>query len=322
MDEEYDPSNSAIEGLDSILEISNTTRHKVAQDTTWWTYPPLFNGALDVVNESKTLYRSEIEVRLGKFAHDGTFVSGVSEQFFFDKIQMLASAPVGTFVESYQWARMVEYIYPDDARIRVPENEFARFMKKSTVRNFNVPLDGAPYDFRVSLKTEHDAQIAPAIPEMVRIKERKSFNYRNIMVYDFTKVWSGRHVRDAMGQPPLYEIEIECLDQRPDPDYITKSLFMKVTDLLLDVKTARRKRQNRGASKRVKRIQTERPREHYAPLSLDAPPQVFPPGSPCYSPPKSPCYSPPKSPQYAPPIVDENFLRGINYLYNTVINKG
>lgn len=109
------------------------------------------------------------------------------------------------------------------------------------------------YDLRVSLNYEQEFK-CDQIPQrveskFVRIKSRKSYQHRSTnsdkptWSIDFTKSWSGTNRMEAELQqrsvPPVYEVEVECLDpygymNSPEKDktFLATSLLLKTRNLL------------------------------------------------------------------------------------------
>jgi hypothetical protein len=313
----YDPNEGADPELQKILGLKRPDRDNVSHETSrnqhvgfvnyaceppWWT--TVFPHVLDVVRTSKTLFNAEVEVRLCKVAADGSVFTGVSEEFFFRILQRLSTAAFGTWSAVHNWKRMVEFVYGDNSRIRVAENDFAVFMKKVTVKTFTAPLTGAEFDVRVSLKTEHDAMIPPSRCTLVRIKERKSFVYKNAIVYDLTKVWTGRNEHEAVRSQPTYEIEIECIDSRCSDDYLARSLLMKTTDLLVAENTSRKRQALSDGGPPLKKLVPTLP-PHLR--TLEVTPVT-----------NAELFAPPQPKTAPPPVVDQSLLSGISLLHRQI----
>lgn len=207
---------------------TNTDQHAEPKRE-WW--EPVIPLALPVVEASKQVGNPELEIRLGNIGRNGDFMSGVTKEWFLHHIQKMESVQdVWTSVSS--WTQMEEYIFNDGIRVRRVPQGLSVFLRKASIKHYDIPLKGSQYDLRLMLKSESPAQLKCGKPLWVRFKERKSFTYKHTFVYDFTKVWEGETIKQAQTASPKYEIEIECLNNSLDNEYITKSLLLKCSDLL------------------------------------------------------------------------------------------
>jgi hypothetical protein len=196
----------------------------------WW--EPILPFILPVVDVAKQVRNPELEIRLGTANESGEFVSGVSKHWFLHHIGKMESADVSTWTSVPEWTLIEEYVFQDGIRVRRSPRGLSVFIRKVSIKHYDVPLRGAQYDLRLMLKSESPAQLKCGEPLWVRFKERKSFTYKNSVTYDFTKVWEGRCIAEAQRSIPKYEIEIECINVSLDREYIAKSLLLKCSDLL------------------------------------------------------------------------------------------
>lgn len=86
-------------------------------------------------------------------------------------------------------------------------NQVGSFIRKPEVFSRVVSNNSC----KVILSTETPCQFKNGYPEQIRLKERKSFRFKDWIVYDFTVVWYGKTIKDLTHLPPRYELEIECL---------------------------------------------------------------------------------------------------------------
>lgn len=180
---------------------------------------------------------SEIEARLGKIT-EGGFVSGVSQKFFYAMRDYLKSrnywtddngAPVKPEVDD-------EYAVVFDQSVRVVAvSESGTYTIKEVVRKTTTEkrtflFDENMYSLRISLAeeaplTEQDkaAYSQAALSylmrspsayrvNLVRHRERITFNFRNDYRLDMTATQSAESMADVHNAPTVYEVECElCL---------------------------------------------------------------------------------------------------------------
>lgn len=105
----------------------------------------------------------------------------------------------------------------------------------NSCRHYDIPIAESEYGMRLMLKTETPWNARSGNPTHVRLKQRKSFVYKNMFSYDFTKVWQGKTIEEARhpNNKPIFEIEIECLNVDFATSYIAESLLRKGADLLV-----------------------------------------------------------------------------------------
>lgn len=219
--------------------------------TDWWlAVIPLLEP---ITIRAQSTHNSELEIRLGKFimpritsktfdrrnrfysqelTRDFTeFQNGVSKEWFEGHLSRFEKS--NHWTNQPKWNRIEEFVYRDQVRMRREPGGYASFIKKSIhIRNFDIPLSGSRSDLRVSLKTETPTQIRCGVPDWIRFKERISFLHKNTFQYDFTIVWEGKTIQEALNSKPCYEIEVECTNLSQNSRYLTESMLLKSKDLL------------------------------------------------------------------------------------------
>lgn len=217
-----------------------------------------------VVIQAQMTQGAELEIRFGKFIEPKItaksinrkgrgavqeftkdhleFHNGINKDWFDGHLSRFEKS--NHWTNQPKWIKMQEFIFQNGVRMRMEIGEYATFIKKATIRNFDVPLKSSRYDLRVSLKTEIPTQIRSGSPEWIRLKERKSFVHKNTFQYDFTKVWEGKDIKEALEAKPTYELEIECINLSQGSRYLTESLLLKCKDLLIVPTWKKRKVEN------------------------------------------------------------------------------
>lgn len=195
----------------------------------------------------------EIEAKLGKWQNN-QFVSGTSRDDFLKIHDMLCgykgwiepSTPttpptpgrvLPPTTSSKNWVPTFDYMLENSIRVTKSSNGNV-FVRKTTMKNVTFSTN-KKYDLRVSLKEEMPVQIMlPKEPHLVRVKKRKSFNYKNTWQFDLTMVWTGANEQDAQSNQPTYEVECEYIGSRlngppnQDYNYLAGSLLEKMIDFL------------------------------------------------------------------------------------------
>lgn len=167
-------------------------------------------------------------------------------------------AKAGIF-QSSEWAESHDAFFtvddvPSEVRSSVSFDSDMLNMKctniaKVTVKSFEIAEELATEGcaWRVHLSHEN---VIPAdklpdmiLPDKVRIKQRKSFTYKNadataVWKYDFTLSWTAPTKDEAQQMQfgdvePEYEFEVELQYAHPDlsDDYLTDSILAKLQDL-------------------------------------------------------------------------------------------
>lgn len=260
--EPYDPNNSAISNFwvkmdetvnknNRVFDIAKSIKaHKsLFKDTkkrnnehstgAWW--DPVIENITPIIFSARNVRNPELEMRLGRITSNGDFKSGVSREWFEYHISKMESFKGWT--NDPIWQCMEEYIFnerrygfernaSEGIRLRKEPGGLSTFVKKATVDHCDLPLKGADYDLRLMLKTETPYHLKCGRPVWIRFKERKSFRYKNMMVFDFTKVWEGKSLELARQAKAKYEIEVECINYERDNLYIAQSFMLKCSDLL------------------------------------------------------------------------------------------
>jgi len=176
----------------------------------------------------------ELEAKLGRWKGD-KFVSGVAEKTF-----RAIEAKLNTYTKwvggtPQLWKTSFDYML--DKQVRVTKtNQGNTFIRKTPMEHVTYKANSRPYDVRVSLKEERPVAVQlPQEPQMVRVKRRKSFNYKNTWRFDLTVVWTGSNEQEAQSRPPTYEVECEYVaDPRAiqNAPYVAQSLLEKMVDFL------------------------------------------------------------------------------------------
>lgn len=200
----------------------------------------------------------EVEARIGR-KRGGAFNAGCSAGTMDAMLGKFAQAAPGTFEET-DWTESHDTFFPVpgvDFDIRGTTNIHDATLKMESVnvaKSREVTLDVGPLgdaddsssEWRICLSRERHVPPAslPVVvkPSMVRIKQRKSFRYRNadatvIWRYDFTISWTGADKteterRQFSDEEPTYEFELELEHAHPDVslDYLARSLLLKLAD--------------------------------------------------------------------------------------------
>ena len=197
--------------------------------------PPSYCDALPhcaaLIERAKQNPASEVEGKLGFFDGRGGFDSGVPLQTFNKLLVRMASSTAWDRV--VEWQESQDFYFENNLRGTQPAEGDAQFVTKQLVEHLNLRAPERTLALRISCKTEDPAQPITAYPQLVRIKKRKEFHYREF-VFCFTYVYQGRTLAEAQAKQPRYEIEVECTDlQHPKgSEYLALSLLLKLGDLL------------------------------------------------------------------------------------------
>jgi hypothetical protein len=202
----------------------------------------------------------ELEARFGSFSADGKFRSGCQKMVMNHLLAKFEEASCETF-EKTPWSESQDTFfrsshvagmvrgtcYTDEASLTM---HCSNVLKTRTACTHCAPSgSGACGDsrqgWRISLSAERNLpdEIVPCLVEPVftRIKQRKSFRYRNsngsvVWRFDFTLVWSGVNRTEAeqkqFSEEPAYEFEVELEYAHPDVSerYISEALLLKLYD--------------------------------------------------------------------------------------------
>jgi hypothetical protein len=242
MDEQYDPYNSALTAtrVNSDYHVENTVDeyltstvtpqlHDREDDNQWW--KNILPFTVPVVDAAKSVRNPELEIRLGKLSYND-FSSGVDKAWFMFHLSRMESVKdVWTNIPT--WSQMEEFIFDDGVRVRRKPQGVSHFIRKASIKHYDIRLKDTHYDLRMMLKSESPAHLKCGKYNWVRFKERKSFIYKGMVMYDFTKVWEAKTIDRALCSVPKYEIEIECINLSLDREYIAKNLLVKCADLLI-----------------------------------------------------------------------------------------
>jgi hypothetical protein len=193
----------------------------------------------------------EIEAKLGKWQPSksntalhtvnggavggGHFESGVTYEKFMEIHAMLCTYPNWVGGLPTVWVSTFDYIL--DHQVRVTKTSQGNtFIKKTTLEHLTLKCPERPYDLRISLKEELPTIVQlPQVPQLVRVKKRKSFNYKNTWRFDLTIVWTGHDEQEAQSKPPTHEVECEYIGDPRAIDnvvYVSQSILEKMIDFL------------------------------------------------------------------------------------------
>jgi len=202
----------------------------------------------------------ELEARLGHWnTEERCFHPGVDRFFMERALNMLNSFEAWSRVTP--WSEMQDFHYTDQSGQTIRTTVFyndknkeiqTHHIIKKIIDRENVLVKGSDNpDIRISLSVEYeiDEAFVPEVvqPEYVRLKQRKSFFYtplgfsEPIWVFDMTLSWSGDSKSDAerkqYSEPPIYEIECECLSpmayrlhKQEKRTFVARSLLLKLLD--------------------------------------------------------------------------------------------
>ena len=196
------------------------------------------NALQDMIKNVFDKYRwekdIEIEFRLGWFDRiSKRFTSDINEFHYNEILKQLNSFKDWDHIFS---KKTKEYYTKDNIRIIVNEHgRIVKTMMKKKLENFDVFIDGCPYDLRISIDVEKDTVYKGYTWSFLRIKERTSFVYK-MWRYDITKIHTPT---EFISNPYIenndsYEFEIEYLANNLefDNDYLSESIIMKLDDIL------------------------------------------------------------------------------------------
>ena len=187
-----------------------------------------FKAALDTIPQMKTEY-PEIEIRLGKFHDNRTFVSSLPKHVFDHLLLMFRSCKKWNRVCEIQ---SVDYFQKNIRLSKTKDN--VEYIQKIKFGASDMKNEKDKIDIRLSISTENPMEIPKEIDinnideslfDTIRHKLRYSFYYKNIWKYDFTIV-----------NCSTYEIEIELLNPKNtlqvyNANYLVESLIMKIKDI-------------------------------------------------------------------------------------------
>lgn len=181
----------------------------------------------------------ELETRLGTISANGRFTPSVSREFFMHWLEKLESYHEWNTVND--WAESMDVIWANDVRgtktMDLNESRMT-FQKKKLIRNMTFLCKERPYSIRMSLKTEIPVEGIPQQDsKLIRIKRRKEFNYKNIVMYSFTVISEAKDkIRAIKNGRKSYEIEFELMNmdncRRRDASYLVATLLEKPIDFL------------------------------------------------------------------------------------------
>lgn len=225
---------------------------------------------LDTFRNLESWKKLELETRFGALTGKG-FQPGVSESFW--------ESALGRASEFVEWASVSDWISSQDTFFDLPpeiddlrgqprllrttqtfadskivlKHVFKTVLQKHdfkfhSLASSSISKTTSYLDLRLALNLEEEyrdsLEFLPSAvtPKLVRIKHRKSFEYKGFSV-DFTKSWSGQTRSEAEQNQKMhktfFELEIECLDprkyfERPGSSYtsLVASLFLKMSDFI------------------------------------------------------------------------------------------
>lgn len=192
-----------------------------------------------LVEQSTSDDHLELETQIGMVDEKG-YTSGVSRDFFITCLQKMISC--NTWNSTEEWTDTIDFFYKEGIRHTVTRGDDPNVTvvkKKVGDVTFVCPErseEKKNFGIRVSLKSE--VPYTDAFPRYqhhyVRVKRRKSFNYKNNILYCFTIVAHGKTKEDAIYNNETnttYEIELELLNRKSmRPDDIASSLLEKNID--------------------------------------------------------------------------------------------
>lgn len=203
----------------------------------------IIKSLIPLVEELKKNPNLELEGSLGVWGED-RFTSGVNFSHFKALYSAFNSAPKQTDTNN-PWTAVggkrhfASFLYKDKVRGRYNVKDKPVFVRKTALAKCDISCEGRPYDLRVSLKSEEPVEVylAKDKPELVRLQERWSFTYKSSWKYDFTKVASGSSKELACKSQPVFEVELELLQNSQalcslSSDQIAEHILEKLTDLL------------------------------------------------------------------------------------------
>ncbi len=218
------------------------------------------NASSENSMHTSTVSNLELEARLGHWnIEERCFHPGVDRFFMERALNMLNSFDAWSRVTP--WSEMQDFHYKNQLGQNMRTTVFYDDKKKQIRKHHiikkvidreNVLVKGSDNpDIRMSLSVEHeiDESFVPEIvqPNYVRLKQRKSFFYtplgfsEPIWVFDMTLSSSGNTKSDAerkqYSEPPIYEIECECLSpmayrlhKQERRTFVARSLLLKLLD--------------------------------------------------------------------------------------------
>jgi hypothetical protein len=155
----------------------------------------------------------------------------------FDQFKKLLDAfktQCGSILKEEAYSRYID-VYAKDIRTRCIVGRTPVTIQKTRVAHADFLVSGRTgVSIRVNLKREkvQETSVCVRVPTHVRVCERWKFNYREMYMYDFTKVCTGSSTVSACETPACFEVEIEVL--RPiseDRSKFVKSYISKILDL-------------------------------------------------------------------------------------------
>lgn len=190
----------------------------------------------DVDNKEGAL---ELESRIGHINQQGQFISGVDRAFFMQWLDKMEAH--NQWISVSDWTDTIDFLWSNDVRGTKANNNSEATMtlqKKKLIQNITFECNNNPYDVRLSLKTETPQAEMPDFPyRRVRVKRRKEFNHKNIVLYCFTVTSEGKDKVTAIQNGTYrYEIEFELLNtancRSRSPKDLIASLLEKTVDFL------------------------------------------------------------------------------------------
>ena len=192
----------------------------------------LFN---DIFKKYRWTPHIEIEVRFGWYDRfTGHFNANINEHFYNLILDKLNSCNKW---DQNSTQTIVDYFTKDSVRISTDKKKkIINKCLKRKLETHDVLLYGTPYDIRISVCLETPIDNSKYNTFVyTRNKERNSFVYK-MWSYDLTKVEIPiNHFKDRFKDSNIsHEFEIELRDINMDYDnaYISKSICMKIQDIL------------------------------------------------------------------------------------------
>lgn len=181
----------------------------------------------------------ELESRIGYLNSRGNFIPGVKKEFFLQWLEKMENH--NEWISVKDWTDSIDYLWANDVRATKtsdPSETKMTCMKKKLLKNVTFKCPDNDYDIRLSLKTEIPQEDMPEFPHrLVRIKRRKEFNHKNIVLFCFTYISEAKEKIQAIQNGKCrYEIEFELLNtehcKSRKPRELIASLLEKTVDFL------------------------------------------------------------------------------------------
>lgn len=181
----------------------------------------------------------ELESRIGCINQRGKFIPGVKKEFFFHWLEKMEAH--NEWISVQDWTNSIDFLWANSVRATKTDDSDETKMqchKKKLLKNVTFECPENTYDIRLSLKTETPQTDMPEFPHrLVRVKRRKVFNHKNIVLFCFTYISEAKEKITAIQNGERrYEIEFELLNtehcKSRKPRELIASLLEKTVDFL------------------------------------------------------------------------------------------